>query len=52
MSHRNQNTRLSEWADLVGASLPDSLAEVEDPEETARDAADIGPGDGEHGRPN
>mgnify|MGYP006304434541 FL=1 len=35
MSHRSRNRNLSEWADLVGASLPDS---VEDPDGTGAPA--------------
>ena len=30
MSHRNQKQNLSEWADLIGASLPDSVEDLED----------------------
>jgi len=30
MSHRNQRENLSEWADLIGASLPDSVEDRED----------------------
>ncbi|MFB6091194.1 hypothetical protein [Halobellus sp. EA9] len=30
MSHRRHNQNLSEWADLVGASLPDSVEDADD----------------------
>ncbi|MGQ4557090.1 hypothetical protein [Halobellus sp. GM3] len=32
MSHRNRGQNLSEWADLVGASLPESIEEVDNGE--------------------
>ena len=35
MSHRNQKQNLSEWADLIGASLPDSVEDREDGGPTA-----------------
>ncbi|SDQ90820.1 hypothetical protein [Halopelagius longus] len=46
---RSHRTRLSEWADLVGASLPDSLGE--ESEDATREAADVRR-DGERGHPN
>jgi len=30
MNHRNQRQNLSEWAELIGASLPDSVEDRED----------------------
>ncbi|MFA1609791.1 hypothetical protein [Halobellus rubicundus] len=30
MSHRSRDGNLSEWADLVGASLPDSVEDADD----------------------
>jgi hypothetical protein len=45
MSHRRH--RLSEWADLVGASLPESLDD-----DRTRDATDVGPAESERRRPN
>jgi len=30
MSRQNHGRKLTEWADLIGASLPDSVAECED----------------------
>jgi len=30
MSHRRRDRNLSEWADLVGASLPDSVEDADD----------------------
>jgi hypothetical protein len=35
MSHRNQRQNLSEWAELIGASLPDSVEDREDAGPTA-----------------
>ena len=35
MSHRNQRQNLSEWAELIGASLPDSVEDREDAGSTA-----------------
>ena len=35
MSHRNQKQNLSEWADLIGASLADSVEDCEDAGPTA-----------------
>ncbi|WP_256288470.1 hypothetical protein [Halobellus inordinatus] len=30
MSHRSHSQNLSEWAELIGASLPDSVEDLED----------------------
>jgi len=30
MSHRSHGQNLSEWAELIGASLPDSVEDLED----------------------